>query len=137
MGLHPIEEATIRAFVTPAKRERLLMLFGSAKRRKQVRAAFNHFVDWDVRYVQPIASSVDVLTALREAGAPAECHVISDDPTLDGRTLPLADAVAAAEGYSFASILCCLPGQLACFFDEMDAPRTRILLRRTPANGEG
>jgi hypothetical protein len=94
-------------------------------------------VDWDVRYVQPIASSVDVLTALREAGAPAECHVISDDPTLDGRTLPLADAVAAAEGYSFASILCCLPGQLACFFDEMDAPRTRILLRRTPANGEG
>lgn len=134
MGLHPTEEATIRAFVIPEKRDRLIMLFGSAKRRKQARAALNHFVGWDARYVQPISSSSNVLTALLEAGAPAECHIISDDPVLDGRALPLADAVAAAEDYPFASILCCLPGQLACFFDEMDAPRTRILLRR-PAAG--
>jgi hypothetical protein len=37
MALHPTEEATLRAFVVPAKRDRLLALFGSAKRRKQAR----------------------------------------------------------------------------------------------------
>jgi hypothetical protein len=130
MALHPTEEATLRAFVVPAKRDRLLALFGSAKRRKQARAGLNNFVDWDPRYAQELASSADVLVQLREAGAPADCHVISDDPALDGRDLPLAEAVDAVEAYSFASILCCLPGQLACFFDEMAAPRTRILLRR-------
>lgn len=130
MPLHPIEEATIRAFVAPAKRDRLLTLFGSAKRRRQACAALNHFMDWEPRWVQPLASSGGVLAALREAGAPAECHVISDAPDLDGRDLPLADAVEAAEDHSFASVLCCLPGELACFFDEIAAPRNRILLRR-------
>jgi hypothetical protein len=130
MTLHPTEEAAIRAFVDPEKRDRLLALFGSAKRRKQACAVLNHFVGWDPRYVQELASSGHVLVQLREAGAPAECHVISDDPALDGRDLPLAEAVDAAEGCSFASILCCLPGQLACFFGEIAAPRTRILLRR-------
>jgi len=130
MPLHPIEEATLRAFVIRAKRDRWLALFGSAKRRKQACAGLNHFADWDPRYVEELSSSSDVLVHLRAAGAPADCRVISDDPALDGCDLPLAEAVAAAEAYSFASILCCLPGQLACFFDEIAAPRTRIVLRR-------
>ncbi|HSS49759.1 MAG TPA: hypothetical protein VLX28_12520 [Thermoanaerobaculia bacterium] len=130
MPLHPAEEATIRAFVAPAKRDRLLALFGSSKRRKQACSTLNHFKDWDPRWVQALGSSDSVLAALREAGAPAECRVISDDPDLDGRDLPLTEAVEAAESYSFASVLCCLPGELGCFFDEIAAPRRRILLRR-------
>jgi len=27
-------------------------------------------------------------------------------------------------------VLCCVPGELAFFFDEMAAPRNRVLLRR-------
>ncbi|HEY2293382.1 MAG TPA: hypothetical protein VGM86_21990 [Thermoanaerobaculia bacterium] len=134
MALHPIEEATIRAFVVPSKRDRWLALFGSSKRRKQARAALNHFADWDPRYMQELGSSANVLVHLCEAGAPLGCHIVSDNPALDGRDLPLAEAVAAVEAYSFASVLCRLPGQLACFFDEMAAPRTRILLRRPRGN---
>lgn len=130
MALHPAEEATFRAFVIPAKRERLLALFGSAKRRKQARNDLNHFADWDRRFAQSVDSSTDVLMLLRKAGAPPACHVISDSSEFDGREMPLDEAVSACEGYFFASVLCCVPGKLAFFFDEIAAPRNRMLLRR-------
>ena len=131
MALHPAAEATLRAFVVPAKRDRWLTRFGSAKRRKEARDALNHFADWDPHYVEAFSSSTEILAALCRAGGPAECHVISDDPALDGRDLPLAEAVDAAEAHPFASVLCCSRGQLACFFGEIAAPRERILLRRS------
>jgi hypothetical protein len=130
MPVHPAEEATLRAFVVPAKRDRLIALLGSAKRRKRALDTLNHFTGWDPRWAEPISSSTDVLAVLRKAGAPPNCHVISGDNGLDGRDAPLAEAVSAAERYWFASILCCVPGELAVFFDETAAPRTRVLLRR-------
>jgi hypothetical protein len=130
MAIHPAEAATLRAFVLPARRDRLMALFGSAKRRKDGTDALNHFKGWDPRWVCPLSSSSDVVGRLRAAGAPAVCHVISGDTGLDGRDMPLADAVRAAEAYSFASVLCCRPGELAFFFDEIYAPRNRWLLRR-------
>lgn len=129
-ALHPAEEATIRAFVVAAKRDRLLTLFGSPKRREKALNELNHFADWDARFARPVYSSTDVLTQLRKAGAPSECHVISDTSELDGRDLPLADAVLACENHSFASVLCCVPHELAFFFDEIAAPRNRVLLWR-------
>jgi hypothetical protein len=129
-ALHPAEEATLLTFVVSSKRERLLTLFDNPKRRKKARDALNHFADWDARFAQPVDSSVDVLALLRKAGAPSECHVMSDSPELDGRDMPLAEAVRACECYSFASILCCVPDELAFYFDEVEAPRNRILLRR-------
>jgi hypothetical protein len=130
MALHPAEAAAFRAFVVQAKRRRFLMLLGSARRRKRALRALNLFAHWDPRWVQPLPSSAHVLAALRAAGAPAECHLVTCSASLDGRDLPLADAVEAIEDFPFASLLCCLPGELACFFDEIAAPRDRILLRR-------
>jgi len=130
MALHPIEEATIRAFVASAKRDRLLTLLGSPKRRRQALDALNHFDDWNERFAQPMKSSVDILALLRRAGAPSECYVISDDDELDGRSMPLDEAVRACEEFDFASILCCIPGKLAFFYDEAMVRRNRVLLKR-------
>lgn len=135
MALHPAEEATLRTFVVAAKRDRLLTLFGSPKRRKQARDSLNHFADWDARFAQPLDSSADVLALLRKAGAPSECHVMSDSSELDGRDMPLDEAVSACEAYSFVSVLCCVPGKLAFFFDEVATPRNRVLLRRRGGAG--
>jgi hypothetical protein len=63
---------------------------------------------------------------------PEVCHVISNDPELDGRDLPLRDAVMRAEEFDFASIICCDPGRVAFFFDESWTDRPRLLLRRPP-----
>lgn len=107
-----------------------MALLGNVRRRKEALDNLNHFTGFNPRFAYSLPSSTNVLSALRDAGAPDVCHVISNDETLDGADLPLAEAVAAAELCSFASILCCIPGQLACFFDEIYAPRSRILLRR-------
>ena len=128
MNLHPAEEATIRGFVRPARRERLLALLANPARRGKALNALNHFHDWDPRRGQLVATSGNVLRLLQEAGAPTVCHVISDDPEIDGCDLPLAEAVAATDAFSFASVSCCDPGRLAFFFDESAAPRPQILL---------
>ena len=130
MALHPAEEATLRTFVVAAKRDRLLRLFGNPKRRRRALDVLNHFDGWDDRFAQPVESSADVLALLRNAGAPSECHVMSDSPELDGRDMTLDEAVSACEGFFFASVLCCVPGELAFFFDEVVAGRYRVLLRR-------
>ena len=130
VGLSFAEEATITAFVVSAKRDRLLGLLSSRKRRKQAVGSLNHFADWDSRYVHPLSPSADILMALERVGAPKLCHVISDAPSIDGREMPLVDAIAAAEVFPFASLLCCVPGRVACFFDEAEAPRRRLLLCR-------
>ena len=135
IALHPAEDATLRTFVVAAKRDRLLTLFGSPKRRKQARDSLNHFAYWDARFAQPVDSSTEVLALLRKLGAPSECHVISDSPELDGRDMSLDEAVSACEGYSFASVLCCVPGKLAFFYDEIAGPRNRVLLRRPGGAG--
>lgn len=129
-ALHPAEEATIRAFVVAAKRERLLALLANTKRRAEACETLNHFADWDARYTVPVDASADVLALLRKFGAPPVCHVVSDSPELDGRDMPLSEAVRACEDWSFASVLCCVPGGLAFYFDEVAAPRERLLLRR-------
>ena len=100
------------------------------KRRSHATNALNHFAGWDPRSAKALASSVDVVAVLREAGAPEQCHVISDNRTLDGQDLAIADAVAAAEACDFASVLCCIPGRLAVYFGQAFAPRIRVLLQR-------
>ena len=61
---------------------------------------------------------------------PAVCHLVSDDPGLDGKDLPLREDVDRAEAFDFVSLLCCVPGRLAFFFDEARTDRPRLLLRR-------
>ncbi len=135
MTLHPAEEATLRTFVVAAKRDRLLTLLGSPKRRKRALDVLNHFDGWDKRFVEAIESSADVLASLRKAGAPTAGHVISDSAELDGRDMALVEAVSACEAFFFASVLCCVPGELAFYFDEVIAGRDRVLLRRRGGAG--
>ena len=135
MALHPVEEATLRAFVVAAKRDRLLTLFGNPKRRRQALNVLDHFDGWDKRFAQPLESTANVLVWLRKAGAPSTCHVISNEAELDGRDLPLDEAVSACEVFPFASVLCCVPGKLAFFYGEVYAPRERVLLQRRGGAG--
>ncbi len=129
---HPVEEGTIRAFVASARRDRMISLLANPARRHKALNALSHFADWDGCWAQPVDPRTDVLRLLRAAGAPDACHVISEDSAIDGRDMPLAGAVEAAEWYSFASILCCVPGRLAFFFGEVGTPRLVLLLRRPP-----
>jgi len=60
-----------------------------------------------------------LLRALRGRGAPDTCWVLSEVPGLDGVQLPLSVALdRVCDGGWEASVVSCLPGQLAYYHDE-------------------
>ena len=126
--MHPHEEATIRAFIVRSRRPRWLESLASAERRPKFLDGLNHCRDLDERYACPLASSAEVLAMLTARGAPKTCYVLSDSAELDGKELPLAEALAEAEVHGWGTIVCCLPGRLAYYFDECG--ERRLLLER-------
>jgi hypothetical protein len=126
--MHPHEEATIRAFVTPSRRERWLGLLDSVKRRRSFLGRLNHCRDIDERYATAIPSNANIVGVLRSHGAPETCYVISDIPTLDGREVELGDAINQIECGMWGTLISCVPGRLAYYYDECGA--RRLLLRR-------
>jgi hypothetical protein len=127
--IHPAEEATIRAFIVPAKRDRYVELLANEKRRANFLDCLNHYRDIDERYASEVPSSADAVSLLRDRGAPDVCRVISDCRETDGREMPLADAVEQAEFVGWGTIFCCIPGRLAYFLDEAGSKRRLLMVR--------
>jgi hypothetical protein len=126
MALHPAEEATIRAFILPERRPRYLEQLGAPRRRAKFRLRLAHCHDLDRRFATP---ACDVTAAeLRDLGAPEQCHLISESPELDGREMPLSEALAEIHFQYFGTIVCCIPGRLAYYHGE-DGQRQYLLVR--------
>ena len=97
---HPIvpqEEATIRAFIVRARRDRFLELLPNPKKRSSITKSH--------------ASLIGKL--LRSKGAGEKCWAISEDVKLDGREVELDSILSEIVGYGMGTILCCVPGKLA------------------------
>jgi len=94
------------------------------KRRKVVLASLAHFRDLDVRWANRIPganqSPDGIEQLLRMKGAPATCYVICNDSSIDGRFMPLKEAL---EEISFGALLSCIPGALGYFEGESDGER--------------
>ncbi|MBT4863872.1 MAG: hypothetical protein HON53_01965 [Planctomycetaceae bacterium] len=129
--MHPSEEAIIATFVTPNRRPRWLLSLDSAKRRRKFLDCLNHCTDLDLRFSQPLKSNSDVIGLLQSHGAPATCYVLSATESLDGREMPLDDAVSAFEIAGWGTIISCIPRKLAYYYDECGERRS--LLLRTDA----
>jgi len=126
--MHPHEEATIRAFVASPRRQRWLESLSVAKRRESFLDRLNHCRDIDERYATPLKAGVDIVASLSSLGAPATCYLISATASLDGKEMPLADGVAKSEMGGWGTIISCLPGRLAYYYDECG--ERRMLLKR-------
>ena len=122
------EEATIRAFVIPSRRTRWLESLASAKRRRSCLDKLNHCRDLDERYATALPSNTDIVSLLRSCGAPARCYLLSDTKEIDGLELPLEEAVSATEAAGWGTIISCIPGRLAYYYDE--SGDRRMLLKR-------
>jgi hypothetical protein len=131
--MHEQDEAIVRAFISPERRTRWLEQLASAKRRPRMLDRLNHCRDIDVRYAALLPSNVDVVALMRSRGAPATCYVLSSTDEIDGRIMPLEDAVFAAEMGGWGTILSCIPGRLAFYYDECG---TRRMLLERPAGEE-
>lgn len=127
------ERAFIRAFIVAAKRERLTELLAKPKRRRDILATLYHFADLEPRYrisIPPAEqTAARIEAALRARGAPELCYAISTHQGIDGRILPLQEAIHAVTGLGHGTLLSCRPGQLGYF--EGEEPGARYYLVRT------
>jgi hypothetical protein len=126
--------ALIRAFVARDRQARYLELLGSPRGRTKLRAALAHFADLDARTARRLTAAdqdaVSIEELLGARGAPAECVLLAEDAALDGRRLPLGEALAAVVGSGRGAFLSCVAGRLAYF--EGEEPGERYLLERPP-----
>jgi hypothetical protein len=130
--MNPNEEAIIRAFISSPRRPRWLESLASAKRRGPMLDRLNHCRDLDERYATLLPSNADVVALLKSHGAPATCYILSCTQGIDGQVLTLDEAVSAAELGGWGTIISCIPGRLAYYYDECG--KRRMLLER--ADGE-
>ncbi len=126
--MHRDEEATIRAFFSPLRRSRWLESLASSKRRSKALDKLNHCRDLDHRFATPLCSKSDIVSVLKSYGAPKTCYVFSSTLVLDGCELELSEAISQTELSGWGTIISCIPGQLAYYYDECG--ERRILFAR-------
>ncbi len=129
MDIPSCERALVEAFIIPSKRARYATLLAKPTRRAKILDGLNHNRDFDPRYATPVPSTTDIVAALRAYGAPNRCHVLSSLSELDGQEMDLADAIDEAESGLIGTLIGCIPGKLAYYYDEGGAER--VILKRS------
>jgi len=132
MALNTHEYEFARNFILPEKRTRYLSLLESKSGRKKIVNGFNHCRDLDPRFTSRIpgnqSSAESIKAMLRQKGAPDSCYVMSDNPDIDGREMPLTEALSKTVGMDAGTLVSCIPGKLAYF--EMEGFDGRYILLR-------
>ena len=132
MALNTHEYEFARNFILPEKRTRYLSLLESKSGRKKIVNGFNHCCDLDPRFTSRIpgnqSSAESIEAMLRQKGAPDSCYVMSDNPDIDGREMPLTEALSKTVGMDAGTLVSCIPGKLAYF--EMEGFDGRYILLR-------
>lgn len=117
------EALFVASFIQKERRERALSLLRHPTKRREFTDNLAHFKWLDARFAQRITANIahtpsELVALLKQHGAPPFVWVISEDRTLDGQQLPLAEAMTPIWGGNRGTVLSCLPGKLAFFRGE-------------------
>ena len=126
------EAAFVEGFIASAKQARWAQFLSNPKRRKEILNQLNH----NLPYIQDLGSEVpgkqdfpaELERLLKAKGAGPTCHVIVDGLKIDGRELPLAEALTEVCMHEFGAVLSCIPGRLAYYKPE--SPNRGVILER-------
>ncbi len=117
---------------THRARYRQQLAKGAGKARDKFVDGLNHSLEVDDRFARKVPASTDtvewILDELRRRGAPEACYVISTNPDLDSRAMPLAEALGEVHAMHMGTLISCIPGQLAYY--EGEDPHERYVLHR-------
>jgi hypothetical protein len=127
---HSVEahESGLPAFVSVDGRRRFRELLKTPRGRKKLRAQLAHFAHIDPAVVVE-GGAQGLGHRLRDLGAGDSCYLLAEDAELDGREMPLEDALASITAQEHLAVfVSCLPGRLAYFHGE--EPEERFILLR-------
>ena len=123
-GLHPEEEAFVRAFIVPHKQERYLAMLANPKKRSKILRLLYHKLDTISAKTFAIAgrdhNHVSVVDVLRRKGAGTLCYLISPERELDQQEMPLEKVIDQLISQDSTAIVCCMPGRLAYYKAELN-----------------
>jgi hypothetical protein len=111
------EQSFIAAFVSRSKRDRYREILSKPRHRRKFTERLAHFKDFDPKYRLPFPSEklfpTNIAAELRRRHSPNIVFAISEDPSLDGKEVPLVEALERIVGCGMGTILSCLPRRLA------------------------
>lgn len=119
------ETLIIDTFISRDYRDRLKFLLNHPKKRIVGLQWLNGPLDLDPRYKYPIRpkSDAELVELLRKEGCPDQVYLMSSTRHLDGKILPLDDAVKQIGCYGYGTIMSCIPGKLAYWYAEEGAEK--------------
>lgn len=116
------DEQLLARFFIPTKRERYAEMIGHPKKRLKFLRELAHFKSLDPRYLIPMPPKKlfpdQIAAILTTKGAPQSCWITSENSDLDGREMPLLEALNEVVGRQMGTLLTCIPGRLAYFEGE-------------------
>jgi hypothetical protein len=126
------EAAFVKAFITSEKQARWAQFLANSKRREEILNQLNHNLPYIASFGTEVPGKQDfpaeLEKLLKAKGAGPTCHVIVDGLKIDGRELPLAEALNEVCMHEFGAVLSCLPGRLAYYKPE--SPNRGVILER-------
>lgn len=126
------EAAFVKGFLASAKQARWAQFLSNSKRRKEILNQLNH----NLPYVPELGTEVpgshdypaELERLLKAKGAGPSCHVMVGGLRIDGRELPLAEALNAICMHESGAVLSCIPGRLVYYKPE--SPNRGVILER-------
>jgi hypothetical protein len=109
-------EQSLAAFFKRNKRERYREILSTPRLRHKFTDALAHFDDFDPKFRLPFRSDKlftdNIACELQKRHSPQTIHVISEDPSIDGKDMLLVEALRQVVGRGMGTVLSCLPGRL-------------------------
>lgn len=128
------ETKIVKAFFYRNRQERSLFELFSEKKRRNFRfklSCYYNFIDKDymIEVPKPNSDYKEIMKLLKSYGAPEMSYSISLCDKIDGKHLPLEDAIKVAVGYGMGTIVSCIPEKLAYLEGEQGfGPPPRYIL---------
>ena len=113
-----------------------LLSSADSKRRYECLKRLNHCRDLNEKYVtwlprdpRTTTRNGEIAAVLRQKGSPEMVYVLACSCQADGKTMPILDAMDETTTAGWGTIISCIPGRLAYYYDE-EGERRAILERK-------
>ena len=118
-------------------RYQFLLSSADAKRRNECLNRLNHcrdlneeYVTWLPRDPRTTTRNAEIAAVLRQKGSPEMVYVLACSCPADGNTMPILDAMDETTTAGWGTLISCIPGRLAYYYDEEG--ERRAILEREP-----
>lgn len=131
------EGIIVKNFFVKRVQDRVLYELSSKKKRSSAldRLCHDYRYNLNERYLiqlpKPNSDYNEIVSLLNNYGAVDYCYAISFNKDIDGKHLPLIDALEKAVGFGMPSLISCIPNKLAYFeAEQLSGPPERFIIKK-------